>query len=119
MHLTIPIDLNESMELQTLQVATTLTDVIIQHGTWLAHPLVLDDEPLVVVGSASESIQHVCTTCSKICIGVDDEATADGSTSHSCTICGSRYQTHMTEDVELMDELMDMLFGSHLQTQVC
>ncbi|XP_057831811.2 uncharacterized protein LOC131042511 isoform X2 [Cryptomeria japonica] len=116
-HLTVPVDLKESIELQTLQAATTLTNVIIQHGTQLAHPLVPDDESLVVAGGASEPIQHLCATCSGICTGTDDEATADGSTSHSCMICGSRCQTCMAEDVALTDELMDMLFGSQSQTQ--
>ncbi|XP_059066412.1 uncharacterized protein LOC131857721 [Cryptomeria japonica] len=43
---------------------------------------------------------------------MDVEASADGSTCHLCIICGRTCQTHTTKDVELMDELMDMLFAN-------
>lgn len=103
--------MKESMELQTLQSATTLIGAIIQHGTLLAHPIVLDDEPLVSPGGNKEPIQHMCVSFSGICSGIDDATGVDGSTYHLCTICGSRCQARMAEDFTLTNELMDMVFS--------
>lgn len=110
-HRSVPIELKESMDLQTLMAATIFIGAIIQHGTLLAHHIVLNDEPLVVPGGDREPIQDFCVSCSGICSGIDDAAGTDGSTSHPCTICMSRCQDRTTSNFVLTDELMDMVFA--------
>ncbi|XP_059072639.1 uncharacterized protein LOC131873639 [Cryptomeria japonica] len=128
-HVTVHISLKESMELQTLQAATSFTDVIVQHGTQLvgaedvpasAAPPSSSAPPSSATPDASfgtsRPFRHMCPTCQGVCYGVDTDMGEDALTSHLCTCCGSRCHASTTEHVALTDELINMLYPLY-QTQ--